>query len=381
MALTIYDMYSLNNNKFQLTLHAGKKGLHNPLTWVYLMEDIENADFLREKELIITTGMQLTGEPELFAFIEKLQLYNCCGLIINTGRYLYTENLSPRILQFCDEMNFPLFTMPWNIHISDVMQDFCLELSKQIQHEKILALSFEKALGTPQYEEAYLSGLIQEGYSLSGSYRVLTFELSDSDLKVEYLTTDFPDVYYLKYHQISTFILYGESAVTPDTFLTSFSKKLKSLKVSLRLGAGSQIISPNLLRESFLQALFCLSIAKNTAKSIVTFDTLGIYKLLYQISDTEFLKKFVDDCLGTILEYDKKHQADYLETLHIYLLHDCSIKETAEIMITHRNTINYRIRKARELLTLDFETPESKFQLMLAFYVREYLHFLEHLKD
>ena len=63
MALTLKDMYSLDNNKFALTLYAGEKGLHNILTWVYLMEDIDNTDFLRGDELIITTasGKSLSG--------------------------------------------------------------------------------------------------------------------------------------------------------------------------------------------------------------------------------------------------------------------------------------------------------------------------------
>lgn len=377
MALTLKDMYSLDNNKFALTLYAGENGLHNTLTWVYLMEDIDNTDFLRGDELIITTGIQISDSRKIFSFIQTLQRSHCSGLIINVGRYLHPDNLTADIIDFCNQKAFPLFTMPWDIHISDVMQDFCLQLSRQIQQEKILVAAFEKSLNSPQYEDSYLPALIQDGYLLNDEYRVLTLELSSRELKIPNITASFPDVYWFSWHQLYIFILRGNTATTPDGFVDFLLRNIHISDEPFQLGAGGTVHSITHLRDSFLQALFCLSVSKNTRNRSVIFERLGVYKLLYQISDIDFLNQFVEECLGIILKYDSTHHADYMETLHTYLLHDCSIKETANIMITHRNTINYRIHKIRELLHMDFELQENKFQLLLAFYIREYLHYLE----
>lgn len=377
MALTLKDMYSLDNNKFALTLYAGEKGLHNILTWVYLMEDIDNTDFLRGDELIITTGIQITDNQKLFSFIQRLQQCHCSGLIINVGRYLHPGNLSQDIIDFCNENDFPLFIMPWDIHISDVMQDFCLQLSRQMQQEKILVVAFEKSLTSPQYQDSYLPALIQEGYLLNDTYRVLALETSVADLKLQNITADFPDVYCFLYRELYVFILRGDIATKPDSFLDFLFQHIPASASLFRLGSGAAVNSLTQLQDSFLQAIFCLSVSKNTGNSNVIFDRLGIYKLLYKISDTNFLKQFVEENLGIIMQYDAAHHSNYLETLHVYLLHDCSIKEAANIMITHRNTINYRIRKIRELVHMDFESQENKFQLLLAFYIGEYLRYLE----
>lgn len=377
MALTLKGIYTLDKNKFDLTLHAGENGLSNILTWVYLMEDIYNTDFLRGNELIITTGIQISDERQLLFFIQTLQQCHCSGLILNVGKYILPNSLSEDIINFCNQTDFPLFTMPWNIYISDVMQDFCLKLTRQMQQEKILALSFERALNSPQYQESYLPALMQEGYSLCDEYRILTLESADTNLNIQTITAAFSDIYCFSYHQFYVLILREKSAITPDIFLTDFLTYISSKDVSFHLGTGALVHSLTNLRDSFLQSIFCLSVSKNTENNTVIFDQLGVYKLLYKISDIDFLKQFVEECLGVILQYDSAHHADYIETLHIYLLHDCSIKKTANIMITHRNTINYRIHKIRELLHMDFESQENKFQLLLAFYIREYLHYIE----
>ena len=42
-------------------------------------------------------------------------------------------------------------------------------------------------------------------------------------------------------------------------------------------------------------------------------------------------------------------------------------------MYTHRNTINYRIRKIKEILNSEIETPEERFQYQLAFHIKKML--------
>ena len=53
--------------------------------------------------------------------------------------------------------------------------------------------------------------------------------------------------------------------------------------------------------------------------------------------------------------------------------HGSSILETALIMNTHRNTINYRMRKIREILGKDLDDPQYIFNLMLAYNIMDYL--------
>lgn len=64
--------------------------------------------------------------------------------------------------------------------------------------------------------------------------------------------------------------------------------------------------------------------------------------------------------LQPLIEYDKKRNGLLLETLQIFLI-DCdrSYRRTSELMFIHQNTIQYRVRKAVELLGTSFEQTAS----------------------
>ncbi|WP_196589779.1 helix-turn-helix domain-containing protein [Pectinatus cerevisiiphilus] len=56
--------------------------------------------------------------------------------------------------------------------------------------------------------------------------------------------------------------------------------------------------------------------------------------------------------------------------MRIYLFHNNSLKITADIAFTHRNTINYRMTKVRSILACDLDDAVTRFNLMMAFYIR-----------
>lgn len=53
--------------------------------------------------------------------------------------------------------------------------------------------------------------------------------------------------------------------------------------------------------------------------------------------------------------------------LHTYLRHDGSVKAAADALYLHRNTVNYKIAKAAEILNMDLSSLDSRMQLLLNF--------------
>ena len=45
---------------------------------------------------------------------------------------------------------------------------------------------------------------------------------------------------------------------------------------------------------------------------VVNFDDLGLYRLIFQIEDRAELRAFVEQVLGPLLEYDRKHRTDFV---------------------------------------------------------------------
>lgn len=65
-------------------------------------------------------------------------------------------------------------------------------------------------------------------------------------------------------------------------------------------------------------------------------------------------------------EYDRKGSSELCKTLYAYLICHHSLKETCEMLYTHRNTVLYRIRKIKEDFGIDLEAPEKHFKYLLA---------------
>ena len=52
-----------------------------------------------------------------------------------------------------------------------------------------------------------------------------------------------------------------------------------------------------------------------------------------------------------------------------YLRHSGSVKDTAEEMFIHRNTVNYKIKKIEELLQLDLSNLDNRIKLTMGLMV------------
>jgi purine catabolism regulator len=93
---------------------------------------------------------------------------------------------------------------------------------------------------------------------------------------------------------------------------------------------------------------------------VISYDELGIYRLLLQIGDMQQLWQFAEDVLGSLLEYDATHKLDLIGTLSVYLNQHESLKQTARALRLHVNTISYRIQRIEQLTPLDLTDPDDR---------------------
>ncbi len=105
-------------------------------------------------------------------------------------------------------------------------------------------------------------------------------------------------------------------------------------------------------------------------KRIYHINSLGIYKVLTEIrakTQREIIDRiFFSTKNGKILN-------DLLvSTLCAFFDHNLSIKETAEAIFVHRNTLLYRLKKIKEITGLDPKKFEDAVQLMMALKMKAY---------
>lgn len=142
--------------------------------------------------------------------------------------------------------------------------------------------------------------------------------------------------------------------------------KLLEKRATLCLGREAQDQSgvPASFREAKRAAEVCRESHVNDA--IVHYRDLGIYLLLYRLQGTEELEEYKRIFLQPLIEYDRKHQGSLLQTLRTYFLSNCNVKETAERLFIHYNTVNYRIERIRNELGFHLDDPETRLQLQIA---------------
>ena len=139
------------------------------------------------------------------------------------------------------------------------------------------------------------------------------------------------------------------------------------------IGVSSPVKSIENLHRAYNEALNAKLSAIKNKKLLIHYSDMVLDKLLLNITDEKILYNLYNKYLGLIHNYDKIHNTDYEYILKVYLKNNGSIQAVSKETYTHRNTINYRIKKIKEILNSQLDDSEEKFNYMLAFHIKEIL--------
>lgn len=375
MSIILADLFYATKNTYQLQLVAGAAGLSTAIDWVQFTEDIATTNFLKGGELIITTGMSADSDSWLDDFITRLIDQKTAGLIINTGHYLFEEAISEALIALCNRHQFPLFTMPWKIHLATIMQDYCNRIFTQSYQQDRTTMAFQRLLLHPDDPETSLDTLTSLGYETDLPYLVLVCQASALPARlIQQFSTIGTRTYHLQLRETDLVIFQNPSLTALDQAMSSLDGlALPHSEAPLYFGSGDPAASLLTLHRSYQQALFALKVAQAQQRCYINFNDLGLFKLFFAVPDKAVLAALANDSLSLLAAHDQKGQSPLIDTLRLYLEHDGSIQAVAEAAFSHRNTINYRMKKIRQLLNIDLITPEEKFKLQLAFLIKDYL--------
>lgn len=147
--------------------------------------------------------------------------------------------------------------------------------------------------------------------------------------------------------------------------------KKRMIEQMIHVGIGTRMLDLRSVRLSYKRALAAAQMALHFHYPMMFFEEMGVYQILFSIEDRDILKNMYDQLLSTLIEYDQKHHSELEQTLYNYLVFDGNQQAMAKNLFMHRNTINYRMTKVKELLGCDLSTFEEKMPYMLAFYMKK----------
>ena len=381
MSFTIEDMILTAENRYEMKFLAGQNGWANSISWVHLLEDTTIIQNFWGKELAVTTGLGFPQKEDWMNLARLLNRYHASGLIINVGQYIY--DVPEELIAYCNENDLPLLTVPWEVHLSDMIKDFSIHVFLQDNTDEQIVAALIAAIETPDNQKAYRKELLQY-FDVDGSFQVLllTCEGLDSMDTVERRKLSYRIQVYLEdithnasfFYYNSDFVLVA-NAVSEEYLYRLVTGAIKRGKrrmpeLELCVGIGSKCMDISQLSISYQRAKAAAHMALTHKKQVVKFDDCGLFRLLYMVEDKGILREMETECLAALEKHDRRYNADYVDTLQSYLKHDGSIQAVAAELYTHRNTVLYRIGNIRKILGNELKTPEERLPYQIAFYIR-----------
>ncbi|MDO4650030.1 MAG: PucR family transcriptional regulator ligand-binding domain-containing protein [Eubacteriales bacterium] len=382
MGFTIEDMMLVSESRYQMKLVAGRQGWSNSISWLLMLEDLKIIHNFSGKELAVTTGLGFQSQEAFMKLLQQLNAAHAAGLVVNTGRYI--KKIDPEAIRYCDEHDFPLFTVPWNVYLADMIKDLSIRVFLQGTTDEEISKALIKAIERPEEKGRYVNVLLPY-FDVDGTFQAVALYKEGLDRmdtverkRIAYrlqlsLTNLTHNAHFFYYDSVFVVVINAVEVDTVQKIMRYYEQNLKKKlpNSGFVIGVGSQVTDITHLRQSYKRARAAAMRAVSEEVGMKEFDQMGIYRLLYSVEDQDLLHQMSDALLAPLLEYDQKHEADYVKTLDSYLRNDGSIQAVSKELYIHRNTISYRMTKIRSLLECELNTPIEKLPYQLACLIRQ----------
>ena len=150
-----------------------------------------------------------------------------------------------------------------------------------------------------------------------------------------------------------------------DTISTEFYAKVS-------IGISTTVDNIKDLARAYKEAQVALEVGKvfETEKNIISYENLGIGRLIYQLPTT-LCEMFLQEVFkkGSLETLDR----ETLMTIQSFFENNLNVSETSRKLFVHRNTLVYRLEKIRKITGLDLREFENAVTFKVALMVKKYL--------
>lgn len=424
MAIILEEIYEVALHRYNMKLVAGGRGLRNLVDWVHTVEEMDYVSFLKGRELIVTTGIREKDEETLVRFVKSLHETGASGLVINIGKYI--TRVPRGVIAYSEEAGFPVFTLPWEVHLVDFNRDLCNLIYKTMQEQDGLETALQKAIFSHKEEQQYMPVLHENhihkdteffmiqcyfpanGWmdSESGNNEQAQKGIEDKrnakrqgEKKSEFAGCiddkfDNTQFFYRFIRQCQQ--LFAQNKVLSvifqrDLYITLIAKvpvgterenvitqieelsKEFSQRRKLYLAIGAEDTTVSNLWEKYRDLSYLCRWGREKDKKICREEELGISKLWLSINNVKKLEKYREEMLGELEHLDKETGSEYLRILKCYLETNGNIGEVATECYLHRNTVSYHLKKIAEITGKTLNSTKDRSDWYLAYQIDEFL--------
>lgn len=394
------DMMQIPELTEVLKLKAGENGLQKSVRWIYFADclqcikseyRIEN--YIHGGEFVVLTNPSVTDDSrKLLELIRQMYEHGITALGINEGQ------ISGELMRYCEEKKLPLFELSEKYPLIDLSQIICRKLVLEENDRNAAEQLFSSILDAEHLSrEQVMAQARYLNIDLEGSFFVAEIAFTSKKAESGWEDEDFlaagRNVKRMIRAEFSSFIKQvililpqagSILALIPDReetescieefFSRIVDRAQREYGMDLRIGVGNSKAYLDEVKKSRNEASAALRAAEVSGLKgqIFFYRDQGIYTLISHVDDSRILDAYVDEKIGKLLQADELNDGNLHETLENYLNCSCNAKKTAEAMFLHRNTLNYRLKKIREILSCDLENLDTCLEMKMAFMISRY---------
>jgi purine catabolism regulator len=365
-----------------LELASGQESADAHVRWVHSSELPDPTPWLKGGELLLTTGMQLTGPKLQRELIDRLADHDIAGLGFGTG--FAHKRLPAALVKAARRREFPLFEVPYELPFIAITErafaqllDERYELLQRTMVGDVLA----EVLTGHLYPEDLQARL--RPFGIGEQVAVLAFKQADASAGAaaveRILARDrVPSLVAIRAGLVCAVIDPGGAPGSPTPLAPiELARKIRA-ELAARYGevraAASRATATHSLRMAFHEArcaLEAVRLRNGSAPDVASYADLGAFQLLLSLQDDDALSSYCRSVLDPIERGEGEYGDELVRSLDVFIEYNGHWEKAANALFCHRHTLRYRIRRIEQLTGRDFSNARDRIEFWLALRGRE----------
>jgi purine catabolism regulatory family protein/PucR-like helix-turn-helix protein/diguanylate cyclase with GGDEF domain len=401
--------------ELDLALATGEENAKASVRWVHSTELLDPTPWLRGGELLLTTGLQLSGAKPQREFVERLAEREIAGVGFGTG--FVHKKVPAAVLNTARKLDFPLFEVPYElpfIAITERVFAQLLDERYELLQRNMAGDVLAEALTGRLYPDELQARL--RPFGIGESAAVLAFAVREpgtaaSTLEAILERTGQHSLVALRNGLLCAVVDCEVPATPSDAAVatgaldvsatlpgvtrsqapsapeeTSASDGRDPIELAGRIrgelqsrfgevrAAASRPAPTHNLRRSFHEArcaLEAVRLSNGSAPEVASYKDLGAFQLLLSLQDDDALASYCHSVLGPVESDEGGYGDELLRSLDIFIEQNGHWERAAQALYCHRHTLRYRIKRVEQLTGRDFSHARDRIEFWLALRGRE----------
>lgn len=375
---------------YRIRLVAGKNGIYNnEINWVSVVEDYSVEKFKHLNQIVLTSGINNVCDDKLISFVKNLNKAKVSAIIINIGKYI--KEIPKEVIEYCNEKDIPLYTMPWDVLMNDVTKDISRAIIRYDTESANIPELIKGIIFNTDDIKVLLNKLSVYGFSDSSVYCPMVVRIENlSEHKSEMLVRGIENTCihifdklgepHTKNGGIITFLYKNMVAIVfVDADRNYIERVIQALNENLTIFIECKIsmcvgkLNDNIynLSSNFKKLTPFLNVAAKSETGVVFYDDMGMYRILSEVGDKNILDETYTKTIGKLIKYDQINGTSLTEYIKKYIALDGNVLSVANTFFVHRNTVNNYLRKVKDITGINPLSLDGKILFAIAIKISE----------